>query len=462
MFIPIGDENPRERTPYVNYVLLGANILAFLLFCFPEPTQPFLEIYAMKPALFEWKTLVTSMFLHAGFLHLLGNMVFLWIFGDNVEDRLGHVGYAVFYFVCGFAADFSHVLTHRASEIPTLGASGAISGVVAAYAVFFPRHRIRMLVWLGVYSDIYFIPAVWWIGIWFAEQVFFSLQNIGGVAYAAHIGGFLAGVAVAGAVRLLPGRSAAPPPPPAPAPDLDARRTFTPALADPGIEFVEEGADSRYAVLLLAPSPGSIYPIADAAAPVTREPPDQVVRRVEATRGMIARGLPRADADRVRRELHARGISFALILDAEVNLPPPLAAVESLGWDDRVLRIRIGNTSGPVPWTTPFLFVAGRIGGVEVLDFFVNRKTGFRVVESPGVALTEVDALRRSEVLTDLPGFARAILARRTPAALNEGVPLLARKQDLGWLDFKVSADYDDYLFWIYNLTLSQVPMRRM
>ncbi len=455
MFIPIGDENPRERTPYVNYFLLGANVVAFLFLCFPMPSEPVLIRYAMRPALLEWHTLFTSMFLHANIMHLLGNMVFLWIFGDNVEDRLGHLGYAFFYLACGLAADFAHIATNSASEIPTLGASGAISGVVGAYAVFFPRHRVRMLVWMFVFANVYRIPAVWWIGIWFAEQVFFSMRGIGGVAYGAHIGGFLAGLAVAAVLRLVLGRAAAPPPPPAPSEDDAPRRPFTPVFAEPDVEFVD-GSDARYALLLLAPSPGAVFPISDLAAPLLGRSPDEVSARLEATRGVVARDLSRTDASRLRGDLQAAGFAAALVLDAEANHPPPLAAVESLSWDDRVLRIRIGNTSGPVPWPAPFLFVAARVNGTEVVDFFVNRKTGFRVAESPGVALTEVDPGRRSEVLTDLSGFARAVLARRLPAALNEGVPLLARRQELSWLDFRDPAHYDDYLFWIFTLTLSR------
>jgi hypothetical protein len=330
---------------------------------------------------------------------------------------------------------------------------------VGAYAVFFPRHRIKMLIWLGFFADIYFIPAVWWIGIWFAEQIFFSFRGIGGVAYAAHIGGFLAGLAVAGLMRAISGKAFPPPPLPRGA---DDRRPFGPEFADSDVQFVDDGPGSRYAVLLLAPSPGSIYPIADLVAPLTGERPEAVARRVESTRGVVVRNLPRPEAEAIRRALQSQGIAGALVADAEANHPPALAAVESLSWDDRILRIRIGNTSGPVPWNAPFLFVAARVGGVDVLDFFVNRKTGFRVAETPGVALTEVDARERSEVLTDLSGFARAILARRTPAALNEGIALLARHQPLGWLDFRDAADYDDYLFWLYTVTLSQVPMRRM
>jgi membrane associated rhomboid family serine protease len=211
MFLPIGDENPRERTPYVNYALLALNIGAFLLFCFPEPREEtVLAGYAMKPADLRWPTLFTNMFLHAGFMHLAGNMLFLWIFGDNVEDRLGHVGYAFFYFASGLAADFAHIATTAAPQMYTLGASGAISGVVGAYAVFFPRHRVKMLIWIFIYVNVIPIPAFWWIGIWFLEQVFFATQGVGNVAYLAHIGGFATGLAAAFAVRFLRDSSAGP------------------------------------------------------------------------------------------------------------------------------------------------------------------------------------------------------------------------------------------------------------
>jgi membrane associated rhomboid family serine protease len=138
MFIPIGDDIPTERTPYVNYALLAANTVAFFLLCLGPPDDPNLIRWTMISAHLEWHTLFTSMFLHAGWLHLIGNMLFLWIFGDNVEDRIGHIGYTVFYFVSGVGASAAHILSNPSSEMPTLGASGAISGVMGAYIVLFP------------------------------------------------------------------------------------------------------------------------------------------------------------------------------------------------------------------------------------------------------------------------------------------------------------------------------------
>ena len=129
--------------------------------------------------------------------------------------------------------------------------------------------------------------------------------------------------------------------------------------------------------------------------------------------------------------------------------------MESVSWDDRVLRLRLGNQSVPVPWSAPFLFVAAAIEGELFIDLFVGPTPAFRIRPSPAVALTRVDVRRRSEETSDLTGLARDILQRR-PAAANEGLRRLAESRDLGWLAFRSIADYDDYLFWTYNLALSQ------
>src|SRR6185436_19095698 len=172
MFIPIGDDNPTERTPYVNYALIAANVAAFLVFCLGPVDDPGLIRWTMIPSRLEWPTLFTSMFLHAGWLHLIGNMLFLWIFGDNVEDRLGHVGYTVFYLVSGLAASAAHILSNPASDLPTLGASGAISGVLGAYIVFYPRAHVKTFIWLGIFfADVVRTPAFLWIGLWIGQQI---------------------------------------------------------------------------------------------------------------------------------------------------------------------------------------------------------------------------------------------------------------------------------------------------
>jgi membrane associated rhomboid family serine protease len=201
VFIPIGDDNPRERAPLVTIALIGLNIALFLLWCFPETKlEQTLNVHALVPATADWasvdwwKDIFTSMFMHANIVHLLGNMIFLWIFGDNVEDKLGKVLFLVFYLVCGVAAAVLHVYTTSDPRIPILGASGAVSGVLGAYVVFFPVHRVHMFVFpFGVMKT----PAFMWIGIWFVEQILFARMDKTGVAWYAHIGGFAAGVGMA-------------------------------------------------------------------------------------------------------------------------------------------------------------------------------------------------------------------------------------------------------------------------
>lgn len=197
---PIGDDNSSRRTfPAVTYALIALNFLFF----FGELSggESFIQQWAFVPRRFlanpagDFPTLFTSMFMHAGWLHLLGNMLYLWIFGDNVEDAFGHLKYIVFYLLCGIAATFSQLAFSSASNIPNLGASGAIAGVLGGYLVLFPRTRVNVLMGRGVIP----MPALAVIGLWIVLQFVSGIGSItnatetGGVAYMAHIGGFIAG-----------------------------------------------------------------------------------------------------------------------------------------------------------------------------------------------------------------------------------------------------------------------------
>ena len=461
MFIPIGDDNPTERTPYVNYTLLGANILAFLLLCLREPDDPGLIRWTMIPKDLEWYTLFTSMFLHAGWLHLIGNMLFLWIFGDNVEDRLGHIGYTVFYFVCGLAASAAHILSDPNSTIPTLGASGAISGVMGAYVVFFPRAHVKTLVvWFVI--TIIRTPSFFWIGFWILEQVLLNALTpggTGGVAYLAHIGGFGAGAAIAGATLLvlknLPASSRRR------EIDLDARpaerRIFSPADEDHGIEFVDDAGDG-YSVLRLRQDSNDVAPISTIVSKITGESSFDIVDRLVVTRGLIARAIPRETAARIQRDLHTAGIPAAIILHNRSNFPPARVAVESASWDGRAIRLRAGEQVVAVPWSAPLLYVGARINGHAFVDVFVNRKTAYRIRDARDVALRQVDSDGRSESTSDIAGFARAAVERASGTALNDWIRSVAQGGDGGRLDFRSPDDYDDYIFWLYNLILAQGP----
>jgi len=217
--IPFRDHNPSGTVPYVTIALVALNVLVFLheMSLPPVRRQQFVLEYSLQPRevadvlsgepvssgqrLHPFATVFTSMFLHGGLLHLLGNMLYLWIFGDNVEDRMGHVKYLLFYVLCGFGAGALHMMFNAGSPVPTVGASGAISGVLGAYMLAFPRARVSTLVVLGIFITVIDLPALVLLGFWFLLQFFSGVGSLGaasagGVAWWAHVGGFLVGMAL--------------------------------------------------------------------------------------------------------------------------------------------------------------------------------------------------------------------------------------------------------------------------
>ena len=236
MIMPLYDDNSqRIRTPFVNYILIAINIFVFVMFQNFGENERFIYTFSAGPAeiisgkdiqssptvlgktrsgeeiirpgleptpFTVYITLITSMFMHGGIGHILGNMLFLWIFGDNVEDRLGHLQYLLFYIIVGILASLAHVATCvlLKSDLltPSLGASGAISGVMGAYLIFYPNNSVTVLIFRFVTT----VPAIVAVGLWFAMQLFSSFMELGageggGVAYGAHIGGFIAGIPLA-------------------------------------------------------------------------------------------------------------------------------------------------------------------------------------------------------------------------------------------------------------------------
>jgi membrane associated rhomboid family serine protease len=203
--MPLGDDNSGRRiTPIVTYVLIAINVLVFFLEL--NNGEEFIQRWAFVPSRFladpvgDLATLFTSMFMHAGWAHLLGNMLYLWIFGDNVEDRLGHALFFVFYILCGLAATFAQMAISLGSSVANVGASGAIAGVLGAYLVMFPRGQVRVLMGRAIVP----MSALIVIGFWILIQIFSQIsvfsagsQEEGGVAYMAHIGGFVAGLVLA-------------------------------------------------------------------------------------------------------------------------------------------------------------------------------------------------------------------------------------------------------------------------
>jgi len=201
--IPLKDDNPRVLTPYFNYGLLLCNIAIFFYQLSRPDGDAFVHAYGAIPADIMAGThlsgLFSAMFLHGGWMHLLGNMLYLWIFGDNIEGLMGHPRYIVFYLLCGVAATMSHIAMMPNSDEPMIGASGAISGVLGAYLVKFPRARILILVPIFICLTTFRIPALFVLGFWFLTQLansvgIFADVGSGNVAWFAHIGGFVAGL----------------------------------------------------------------------------------------------------------------------------------------------------------------------------------------------------------------------------------------------------------------------------
>jgi membrane associated rhomboid family serine protease len=220
--IPLRDDNPTELPPIVTIALIAACALVFFYeVSLPEQiAEAFIFQYGAIPALVlghpaghralppevvavpAYLTLFTSMFLHGGWMHLIGNMLYLWIFGNNIEDVMGHVRFVVFYFTCGIVAALSHAVTDPGSTVPMVGASGAISGVLGAYLLLFPRAKVLIILPLGMFSRLMYVPAGFVLGLWFLMQVFSGGMSLGreggGVAFFAHVGGFLAGMVLIG------------------------------------------------------------------------------------------------------------------------------------------------------------------------------------------------------------------------------------------------------------------------
>ncbi len=243
MLLPIGDDNSdRQTTPFIVYAIVAINVVVFLflqqilqtrsgeIFTYGYSVVPYeittgedlkapvnvrggrVEEISGRPtrevAIPQfpgpspiWLTIFTAMFMHGGWMHIIGNMLYLWIFGDNIEDNFGHLNFTLFYLVCGIAATFAQIYVDPASVIPNLGASGAIAGVLGAYLVMFPKNRVRALIPLGFFATITELPAVVVLGFWIVIQIFSQYtasvyQRSGGVAYMAHIGGFVTGLAL--------------------------------------------------------------------------------------------------------------------------------------------------------------------------------------------------------------------------------------------------------------------------
>ena len=199
MFFPYKDDNPRVLFPFVTYGIIGLNILVFWAQFFVYGNERLISTFAFVPYEFKLFTIFTSMFMHGGFMHIIGNMWFLYIFGDNVESILGHVRFLLFYLFCGIGAAVAQFLIQPDSTTPMVGASGAIAGVLGAYMIKFPKARVHVLAVIFIFITTIVVPAQLVLGLWFLMQLSGGLGSLGfdttgGIAWFAHIGGFIVGI----------------------------------------------------------------------------------------------------------------------------------------------------------------------------------------------------------------------------------------------------------------------------
>jgi membrane associated rhomboid family serine protease len=418
VFLPIGDDQDHDRAPWVNRALLASNTAVFLLACLPHPEPATVEAWALNPADPRPVQWLTHLFLHGDAIHLLGNLLFLWIFGRLVEERLGAPGYAALYLASGLGAAGLH-LAVISGEARLLGSSGAISGALGACLVFCPRAHVKVLYWIFIAAGTSFVPITLWGLLWIVEQVFFASRGGGGIAYWAHLGGFATGFSAAWVIREIAARRLRRPE--VPLESRDTRRPFAAASADDDMAFLDDAIDAYAVVYLDAPPPGA--------------PPS----------GVVVRATPRAQAEARRTSL---GAPAALIADQAANHPAAAREVESAGWDDRLLRLRAGPDVIPLPWSSIALAVQGELGGRTFLDLFASRTAAYRVVAKPGVILTRIDPARRLEAPASLEELAKALEERR-------GVPCAGGR-------FPEDAAYADYVFRAWHLARAGRPVARV
>ncbi|MCI0341156.1 MAG: rhomboid family intramembrane serine protease [Planctomycetales bacterium] len=489
--IPIGDENPTERWPYVNWSLIGLNVLAFLLTA--GSLEAVIKDYAFVPARPQPVDVITSMFLHGGFGHLLGNMLFLWIFGDNVEDKLGRVWYPVFYIGCGVAAAVAHFAMHHGSSVPVVGASGAVAGVLGMYAVLFPNHQIKIFYFFAwFWWGTFFISAKWALGIWFAGQALMTAllerAGVGGVAYLAHIGGFVVG---AGLGFLLKERLLAGAPPPRARPRVTplwgrGRPPLPDALDERGAPVYSREAPARVVEAPPPPRPAgwrrggagawavlaSSDEAADPAAAgrvlaeATGRPPDDVARDLGEARGFLGRGLAEADARERVRALAKAGIAATARDEATLRELPSLAEAS------RVLLLAHG-----VQAETNLGFLECSYGEIVLLAAGLARRAGAEefgdegsyalvltafLLDGPRLLFVEDETVGKlvregwgvAQGL-NLRALAVALVNRAPVADRNRGVEiLLGSQRHLDWtgLTFDGFSSYEGYTAWLWQV----------
>jgi membrane associated rhomboid family serine protease len=483
MILPIGDVQKPEKTPYINYALIGINIFVFL-FLQPNLTgsereaKDFFDTYAFIPAEFAFMKILYSMFMHANLLHIGFNMLFLWVAGDNVEDRLGKAGYAIFYLACGYVASLTHYALNAQSTAPLIGASGAIAGVMGAYFLLCPRNQVKIFVWF-IIIGVFYIPARIVVGLWFFLQLFlFLVAGQGtGVAFDAHLGGIIFGFLATLVITQL--RIATPyiateryaatlrrgkpfsqyytggytnpyaqysnqrgifTEQPEQRPDWISNAYTAPSYTPPW----QQTRTGLFTVIAQKPIGGKIEAIAPVVASLLHTSPEDTANMLKANYGVIVKGVPGETAYSLEASLAQIGVT-ALPLGEEFTIDlPPVKELQGLTPGNLNFTLYLDQFSLTKKYEEIFLIACGNVAGVPTVDIYVYQPwTRFRIRE--GSAVFEQPAL---------PNI-RNILARMLSArsiAVNRGVKTLVDGGDWADASFTSQEDFDRYCYWLIQV----------
>ncbi|KAF0240000.1 MAG: rhomboid family [Planctomycetota bacterium] len=487
LLLPISDDNPTQRRPVVMQAILAINVAVWILAVATGTGAAVFLKLGLVPGNFSFVNLITSQFIHTGIFHLAGNMLFFWIFADNVEDRFGRGWFLLMYLASGAVGAIVHAIAVSGTDhalIPLGGASGAISGVLAAYLVFYPQQPVRIFYLIFIYPGFFHVRALWVIGVYAAEQVVMILitRGQGGVAYWAHIGGFGAGLAFALADRMKRGL----PEEILPAGEgwkrrigkqpsgvtriwkrLGAEALVRPAAPElPPIEVPFARIAQGWTVLRADDSLADVSAIASLVSRVTGEPLADVSRRIRATRGVLARGLSDQSAALLVKTLAASGgpPAFAVDESAAGPLPPPASAsTAAAGPDGFVLEMAEGG-KWAVPWTRVAAVYAARLdrrdprasGGFT--ERFIETTLVDVVTRNPEGRIRLAQDVERSAAAASeratpaMQAFCASILRHRGSIPVNNGVAVAAGRGNWGYLRFPGEADYEDYAWWLAQL----------
>ncbi|MCC6738316.1 MAG: rhomboid family intramembrane serine protease [Planctomycetia bacterium] len=489
LLLPVSDDNPTQRRPVLTQAILALNIAIWLLGAFTVGDDRMFLMFGLVPADFTFPSLLTSQFIHAGIFHLAGNMLFFWIFADNVEDRLGRAWFLLMYLASGAAGAIAHAVAVMGTEtahIPLGGASGAISGVLAAYLVFYPQQPVRIFFLFFLYPGFFHVRAVWVIGAYAAQQILMIMAGAtDNVAYWAHLGGFGAGLAFALADRWRRGL----PEELLPAGEGWRRRAGRqpsgvtriwkrlgpealvqpPRPEAPPIEVPFARIAEGWTVLRADDALADVSAVAALVSRATGEPHADAVRRIRATRGVLARGLSADAANRLLAALAAAGGPPAFAIDeaSAGPLPPPAFAASASAVPDGFVFEMADGGNWAVPWSRVAAVYAARVdrhapgaprGLGALAERFIETTLVDVITRDPAgrIRLAQdkerLGAVPSESATPEMQAFCSAILRFRGPIPVNNGVAVAAGKGHWGYLRFPGEADYEDYAWWLTQL----------